>query len=138
MATDEPTLIREEVHYLGSTRDGEQFIVPDDEEPGPGIVVSAVEELNELQQGFKDRARAENERFWETVDSEYWVALCFVTREQKEEFLRKMRWMHLGDKYLDGMEAAQTSGIVLESPIPAIRKERIDHAWDDLTLMREE
>jgi len=54
-------------------------------------------EVSAVLQGFKDRAKAEQKRFDLATDSEYWVALCFQSREQKEEFLRAVKMLALGD-----------------------------------------
>lgn len=48
------------------------------------------------------------------VDSEFWFALCFQSREQKEEFLRLIGWEDLGDKYLNGLEVAERLGLPIE------------------------
>lgn len=79
------------------------------------------EELTELQKGFKDRAKKEDERFVEATDSEYWIAVCFQTRDMKEEFLTKTGLLDYGDKYLDGMQVAAKLGVTLESPVPPVR-----------------
>ena len=50
-----------------------------------------------------------------TTDSEYWVALCFETRAQKEAFLKALAVFQQGDKYLDGLEVAKRMGIALPS-----------------------
>ena len=81
-------------------------------------------ELNELLDGFKARATRENNRMLEAVDSEFWVAICFQTRAQKEEFLKKAKLLDLGDKYLDGMLVAEELGIELTSPVPGMPKHR--------------
>ena len=52
-----------------------------------------------------------------TVDPEYWVCVCFQSREQKEEFLAKAGWLDLGEKYLDGLEVARRLGVAV-LPIP--------------------
>src|SRR5574343_2114133 len=44
-------------------------------------------ELSALEQGIKDRKAAEKARFRAATDSEYWVALCFTSRAEKEAFL---------------------------------------------------
>lgn len=83
----------------------------------------AAEEMSEVLQGFKDRAQQEQKRFVQATDSEFWFALCFQTREQKEEFLRKwLGSLDLGDKYLDGMQVAAKLGIKLESEVPPMPK----------------
>ena len=87
-------------------------------QPGSTVEEDAKAEVNEVLDGFKQRAQREDQRFWDAVDSEFWVAFCFQTREQKEEFLTKLKLMDLGDKYLDGMEAARVMGVTLESRVP--------------------
>lgn len=87
----------------------------------------AAEETSELLQGFKDRAKREQQRFVQATDSEFWFAICFQTREQKEEFLHKwLGSLDLGDKYLDGMQVAELLGILLESEVPPMPKLRTD------------
>lgn len=71
---------------------------------------------------FKKRAADENARLTDATDSEFWIAMCFQTREQKDEFLRKANFDKFGDKYLDGMKVAEQMGIKLESEVPPNRK----------------
>ena len=68
-------------------------------------------DLDEVQKSFRERIEMENERFQNTTDSEYWFAVCFQTREQKEAFLKAMNLFLIGDKYLDGVEVAKQLGI---------------------------
>ena len=72
---------------------------------------TAKRELSELESAFKRRAEAE--RFMLATDSEYWVAICFQTRDQKEEFLRALDLIRHGDKYLDGWTVAKKLGVQL-------------------------
>ncbi|MGO9358064.1 MAG: hypothetical protein ACLP1D_10360 [Xanthobacteraceae bacterium] len=66
--------------------------------------------------GFRRRSKAEEERRKEITDSEYWVAFCFESRAQKEEFLGKLGLLDGGDKYVDGLAAAKAMGVAIESP----------------------
>lgn len=70
-------------------------------------------ELDALAQGFRDRTKREDERFRLATDSEYWFAVCFKSREDKEAFLRGARLLAVGDKYLDGYVVARTLGITM-------------------------
>ena len=74
------------------------------------VEVEAEEEVSEVLQGFKQRAEREDQRFWDAVDSEYWVCFCFQTRDQKEEFLKKLGLFEMGDKYIDGIEGRKEDG----------------------------
>lgn len=73
--------------------------------------IDAKADLDEIQKSFRERIKIENDRFKNTTDSEYWFAMCFQTREQKEAFLRAMNLFLIGDKYLDGVEVAKQLGI---------------------------
>jgi hypothetical protein len=71
-------------------------------------------ELNAVQQGFRDRAKREEQRFLLATDSEYWFALCFKTREDKERFLTRAKLFAIGDKYFDGYAVARVLGIPMD------------------------
>lgn len=85
---------------------------------GLGVEERAERVLSEAEQAFKDRAAAEAKRFELATDSEYWFAVCFQSREQKEQFLRALAerfgLKDDGDKYLDGWELAKALGIKLD------------------------
>lgn len=70
-------------------------------------------EMAALESGFKARAQAETERFRIATDSEFWFAVCFQSREQKDVFLAAMEWSSAGDKYIDGTMIASAMGIDL-------------------------
>ena len=59
-------------------------------------------------------------------DSEYWCALCFQSREQKEEFLKALGILADGDKYLDGVKVAEKMKITLPTSIPHQKVGKID------------
>lgn len=99
---------------------------------GEDVEAVALEEASEVLTAFRSAASREDQRFLDATDSEYWVAVCFQTREQKEEFLRKALIAHLGDKYLDGMKVAQVMGIELTSRVPAMPNLRIDRRLVEL------
>lgn len=66
-------------------------------------------------------------------DTEYWFAMYFQSREQKEVFLQAMNWFSHGDKYIDGQFAAKIMGIELP-PRPAPYKAgRLDKKLMELT-----
>lgn len=79
----------------------------------PNLEADSAAELNAMQQAFKARAKQEAQRFRDVTDSEYWVAVCFQTREDKDRFLRALNLIQLGDKYIDGHKAAQLLGVDL-------------------------
>ena len=58
---------------------------------------------------FKDIAREKRQR----EDSEYWFCVVFQSREQKEEFLRNSGLIADGDKYINGVAAAEKLGVPL-------------------------
>lgn len=51
-----------------------------------------LEELGDVEKSFRERMNAESKRFRDMCDTEYWFCVCFTSREQKEEFLKKSGW----------------------------------------------
>lgn len=66
------------------------------------LETDAAEELTAAQAAFRDRAKTYKKQRLMVEDSEFWVAVCFRTRDDKEAFLRDHNLLHLGDKYLNG------------------------------------
>lgn len=89
-------------------------------------------DLDELQAGFRKRAKDEGKRFEQATDTEYWACLCFQTREQKEAFLKALNLLAIGDKYLDGQEVARVLGVELPcADVPYNTSSKIDSAWTE-------
>jgi hypothetical protein len=102
---------------------------PDYSDPVDPEVVDA-EDMNALENGFKKRAKDEHRRFALATDTEYWACLCFQTREQKEAFLKALKLIHLGDKYLDGQDVASVLGVTLPAAdVPYNTSEKVDKTW---------
>lgn len=84
-------------------------------------------DLDAIDEGFRARAKDEAARFRLATDSEYWFCVCFQSREQKEEFLRKMDLIDIGDKYLDGQLVAGRLGVeISEQDVPYNTSSKID------------
>lgn len=64
------------------------------------------EEIGTIEKGFRERMAAENKRFADMCDTEYWCCICFKSRAQREEFLRSLD-LPTDQKYLDGREVAK-------------------------------
>lgn len=80
------------------------------------LATDSTAELDELARGFRERTAREDERFRLATDSEYWFALCFKSRQEKDAFLKAARLFHIGDKYLDGLAAAAVLGVAMPAP----------------------
>ena len=78
------------------------------------LAEDSARELSAMEVAYRDRAKAEASRFQDATDSEYWVAICFKSRADKERFLASSRLAPLGDKYLNGYKAARTLGVDME------------------------
>ena len=72
-------------------------------------------DMGEVEKGFRARMKAENERFRDMCDTEYWVCLCFKSRAQKEEFLASVG-METDLKYIDGREMARAVKRPVKTP----------------------
>lgn len=109
-----------------------------DKSNGKAPALDPVEEveakLAELPNAIRARASKEQDRRTEATDSRYWVAVCFQTREEKEEFLAKAGLADMGeDIYLDGRETAERLGIELTSERPKWRDAAPKKRLVDLT-----
>lgn len=102
--------------------DLDAFLPPDvadePEDAGPDVAADGQEVVETLKKDFLSRAKNEENRFYDAVDTEFWVAFCFESREQKEEFLRKLKLTDLGDKHINGLEVAERLGVKITSPRP--------------------
>lgn len=83
-------------------------------------------ELSATMKEFKAAARKTQEQITDNTDSEFWFAVYFQNREQKEAFLRALKLLPLGDKYLDGIKAAASLGVKL----PEVRRTYIPEKTD--------
>lgn len=107
------------------------------EEPEPkeeplDPVVDAIEQLAELPSAFAQRAKQEESRLRDATDSEYWVAVVFQTRAEKEEFLAKSN-LDSDGRIVDGADLAKTMGIELTQRVPQWKPAPIKKKLVDLT-----
>ena len=87
-------------------------------------------DLDAVQQGFRNRAKAESDRFALATDSEYWACICFQSRDQKEAFLAALKILEFGDKYLDGQLVAERLGVKLPAAnVPYKPDPKLDRDW---------
>jgi hypothetical protein len=135
---DFPDLPDVEFPELGEFEFAAEYRAPTVPDPLAGlkstgsVEVDSKAEVSAVLQGFKDRAKAEAKRFELATDSEYWFAVCFQSREQKEQFLRGLQMLADGDKYLDGRKLAAKMGIKLNDDVAISRVPRIDPKFSGL------
>jgi len=82
--------------------------------------------MSDTLKAFKEHKKYENDKFMNTVDSEFWACLVFPTRELKDEFLEKSGFLKHGDKYLNGLKIAELMNIPLNYERPKEPKFRIN------------
>ncbi|EMK1731267.1 hypothetical protein V8N76_004573 [Salmonella enterica] len=91
-------------------------------------------DLDAMQQAFRDSLKREDKRFELATDTEFWVAVCFQTREQKEVFLRALAMIEEGDKYIDGQRLAERLNIPLpEGNVPYKPDGKVIKTWLEFT-----
>lgn len=92
-------------------------------------------EASAILTAFRQRANDEKARIKLATDSEFWFAVCFVTREQKDTFLAAMGWNLIGDKYLDGELLALMLDIELPPRPKSVhaRTKKTDKRLNELT-----
>lgn len=99
------------------------------------LEAATLEELGESEKGFRERMKQENKRFRDMCDTEYWFCVCFTSRGQKEEFLRKAG-IDTDLKYIDGHDMAKAFRKSLKTPdlefaqIRPFDKEYLDRSAD--------
>lgn len=93
-------------------------------------------DLTELQAGFRARAAADVKRKGLATDSEFWGAVCFQTREQRDAFFAAIgaQGLGVGGRYFDGEAIAAKMGITLPTAdVPYKAAVKPDPAWVELT-----
>lgn len=80
----------------------------DDDEP-----VNLADEAEETVDEFKADMAREKAGIEFANDTEYWCAIVFETREQKDAFLEALKLSRIGDKYLNGLRVAEAIGVSL-------------------------
>lgn len=99
------------------------------EQTGDAEVDSAAD-LDAVQAGFRARAKDDQSRKALATDTEYWACLCFQTRSQKEAFLKALGLIDLGDKYINGVDAAEILGIRIPDERPPYHDvSKVDKTW---------
>lgn len=66
-----------------------------------------------IRTSFMERAKEEQARVELVTDTEYWACLCFESRAQKDAFLKALGLWSIGDKYINGIQAAKVLGVDL-------------------------
>lgn len=83
-------------------------------------------ELSAAKAAFIERAKREAKRMEKATDSEYWFCVCFQTREEVKEFLRKASWGPSDAKYIDGHIVADKMGIQITKDTTSFGAVKID------------
>lgn len=81
--------------------------IPAPSKPAKKLAESCAEEVGEVEAAFRNRLAKEDKRKVAATDSEFWFAVYFQTREEKERFLRDFGLGKLGDKYLSGSRVSR-------------------------------
>ncbi len=94
----------------------------------------SAEELKAVKGTFALKLEAEHRRQLKATDSEYWICLCFQSREQVEEFMRLSGWGTEDDKYIDGQKVAAKIGIPITAEIVGFGKVKVDPKFAALSV----
>ena len=70
------------------------------------LEAECLDDLGDVEKSFRERMSAENQRFKDMCDTEYWCCICFTSRAQKEEFLESLDF-DTDLKYIEGKEFAR-------------------------------
>lgn len=105
-------------------------------EPTGDAHADSLADLDAVQAGFRARAADESRRFALATDSEFWSALCFQTREQRDAFLAAIGALDLviDARYIDGCELAKRMGVTLpDASVPYRAEPKLDPEWVKLS-----
>lgn len=89
-----------------------------------GIQENVNQEMSAILKAIIERKRAQAERFRITDDPEYFLCLCFQSRDQKDEFVQAAGWADFGYKYINGLDVARKLGVsvtVIQLEPPKLR-----------------
>jgi hypothetical protein len=70
-------------------------------------------ELGQVLRDMQGQAKRAQAQFKLNTDTDYYLCLCFVSREQKREFLTRLVLGDLGERFLSGVEVAKRLGVAL-------------------------
>lgn len=79
-----------------------------------GIEEDTSAELEALAEGFRDRLKRENDRKRHATDTEFWFAVCWDSREQRDAFLHRVGLPHFAGRpgqYIPGDVLARAVGV---------------------------
>lgn len=79
------------------------------------LEAEGLEAVGEIEKSFRERMKQESSRFRDMCDTEYWFAVCFTSREQRNEFLEKIG-IDPELKYIDGHEMAKAFRKSIKTP----------------------
>ena len=97
------------------------------------LEADTVAETDALMSAFQKRAKEEEKRREIATDSEFWFAVCFQTREQKDQFLKNAGLIQIGDKYLDGVRVAKKLKVDISPANVSYPDPRVDKKFSNLT-----
>lgn len=101
-----------------------------------GIEGDSKADLTALQEGFRKRAADEGRRMALATDSEFWAAVCFQSKEQRDTFFAALKVLDIGigGRYFDGCAIAERLGIALPSAdVPYKASSKPDPVWIEFT-----
>ena len=90
---------------LGQARSGVRPLTPGSDAPA-----APAEPVTDRQQGFRDRAKREEERFRLATDGEFWLAVCFRTPDLPARFAARYGLTLDEGRYLPGPALAAAIG----------------------------
>lgn len=99
------------------------------------IEPDCIAEMNAVVKGFQENDAKRRAYYRQIFDTEYFVAVCFQSREQKEEFLAKSGLSQFGqDKYLDGRKVARHLGVELTPNNVSQRPLAVDTTFAEMAM----
>ena len=89
-------------------------------------------DLQAVESGFNKRRADDEARFAKAVDSGFYAALCFRTREQRDAFMSNLGILHqahIATHFFDGVLVARHMGMQLPDAGERVRNKPPDSEW---------
>lgn len=96
-----------------------------------GAQEAADTEVDDMMAQIRENRRSNAERFRDIEAGEFWFCVCFQSRSQKEDFIRKLlekfhyNGLNFGDKYISGLDLASMLNISVETITLETKKNRL-------------
>lgn len=125
---------------MGRKLVGELKKTPADAGPAKSHEEKHRDTVETIRTEFMKRSDADKARFEAATDSEFWVAVCFQSRAQKEAFIDAVNWpgVDRDTRYVDGVRLAKALDLPIQAETFRPPAEKPNQSMVDLGIIGED